>query len=421
VKFSKYNIIRNINGTNYVYNSVTKAFLKADDENVIDFQNSKLKNVETFFEPELLTELIDNGFVLDDKYDELKALEYVYRKNFFNTKDLTLILTPSFECNFACPYCFEAPQKGTRTSEVYFSALRSYAEKYFKAYRHVELSLFGGEPLLLIDKFAELLTETEKLSEKYSFSYSTSITTNGSLLNKKIIHLLVKHHCQTLQITIDGGVESHNRTRAFEKNGAPSFKILMNIINNDLFEYFEQGAPFYLRINLQNNSVEDIRNALQCVDKDVRQFVTVVIRAVYSTECYKANNANSVENLLEYYDMASKLGFKVSINKYFNRSCEACCDEGVFYVTPDLGVWKCVNTMSLPDGKIGSITEDGEMIIDAEKMVNWYRAADCFSDQECLNCKMLPECFGGCILYNSIHKKRLCTPFDMTGLAYFYQ
>lgn len=422
MKFSNYNIIREINGEKYVYNSATKAFLKASLLSSIPFEDSKINNAETLFSTEELPPLIENGFIVDNDFDELKALEYVYRKNFFNATDLTLILTPTFECNFACPYCFEAPQRGTKTSAAYFSALKRYAEKYFKLYRHVEISLFGGEPLLLVDRFADFLDFTRDLSQKYYFSYSTSITTNGSLLNKEIVHTLVQHHCQTLQITIDGGVESHNQTRSFKVNGAPSFDLLMHIINNDLFEYYKnEDSAFYLRINLKNNSVDDIRNALLYVNEQVRPFITVIIRAVYSTECYDAQNMNSVEDLMEYYNMASELGFKISTNRYFNRSCESCCDEGVYFVTPDLSVWKCVNTMSLPNGRIGFITEDGDLEVDAKKMVDWYKAADCFSDPKCVSCKLLPDCFGGCILYNSVNGKRLCTPFDVTGLSYFYE
>ena len=414
--------MRGINGEDYIYNSVTKAFLRVSGDSKVPFESSEISNVERSFSAENLATLIENGFVIEDNFDELKSLEYIYKKTYFNATDLTLILTPTFECNFACPYCFEAPQRGTKTSEVYFLALKRYAKKYFKLYRHVELSLFGGEPLLLLKHFSDFLDYTKALSEQQRFTYSTSITTNGSLLNKKVVHALVTHHCQTLQITIDGGIESHNRTRAFKGTGAPSFDVLMRIINNDLFEYYQiEGAAFYLRINLQCNTVEEIREALLHVDESIRPYVIVIIRAVYSTESYDAHNTNSVEELMEYYNMATDFGFRVSTNRYFNRSCESCCDEGVYYITPDLGVWKCVNTMSLPNGKIGVITEDGNLEVDAAKMVDWYRAADCFSDEKCINCKLLPDCFGGCILYNAINGKRLCTPFDVTGLSYFYE
>ena len=422
MKLSKYNIVHTVNGKTYLYNSLTKAAIRLNSEETaaIDFANDSIVDIQALLNHASIEQLVKNGFIVDDDFDELKAIEYIYRKNFFDSSDLTLILTPTFECNFACPYCFEAPQRGAKTSTVYFDALKRYASRYFRFYRHVELSLFGGEPLLLYKQFNDMLSFTRMLSKQHSFSYSTSITTNGSLLNRDVVHTLLSHNCKTFQITIDGGKASHDKTRSF-KDKKPSFDLLMKVINEELHElYDDESAEFYLRFNLNNNTPNEIRSALIEIKEDIRQHIIVVLRAVYSTSLYSSNNSNSVDELKEYYDVASELGFRISNNRYFNRSCEACCDEKVFYVTPDLGVWKCINTMSLPHGKVGYITEDGDFKVDAKNLIKWYIAADCFADDKCRNCKMLPDCFGGCILHTAIHGTHKCTPFDMTSLSYFY-
>lgn len=411
-----------MDGQTYVYNSLTKASLKLDSALATDvnFEDDSVSNLQERIGQSNIEQLVNNGFIVDDEFDELKSIEYIYRKNYFDSSELTLILTPTFDCNFACPYCFEAPQRGAKTSKEYFDVLKRYAARYFKYYRHVELSLFGGEPLLLYKYFKDILDFTNTLSKQYSFSYSTSIVTNGSLLNRDIVHTLLSHNCKTLQITIDGGRESHDKTRAF-KDKKPSFDLLMRVINEELQELFnDEKAEFYLRINLNNNTTDEIYNALINIREDIRKHITVVLRAVYPTSLYSSNNSNSVDRLREYYDLASNLGFKISNNRYYNRSCEACCDEKVFYLTPDLSMWKCINTMALPNAKVGFLTEEGEFKVDAEKMIKWYAAADCFADEECRNCKMLPDCFGGCILQKSIRGAHKCTPFDMTSLSYFY-
>lgn len=420
MRFSSYNIICNIDDKKYVYNSISKSVIQLQTDCKYDFENDHLSNVEDFFDNEQCFFLQKNGFIVENDLDEFRALEYIYKKNFFDSSDLTLILTPTFECNFACPYCFEVPQRGTKTSSIYFEALKKYADKNFKYYRHVELSLFGGEPLLLYDQFQDMLNYTKKLSEQYTFNYSTSIVTNGSLITESIVETLIKHHCQTFQITIDGGKESHNKTRKF-KNNKSSFDILIKIINEKMEKYFLYSkSEFYLRINLNNNSVEEVKDALLHIREELRKYITVSIRAIYNTESYLGRNRNTVEELKEFYDMAASLGYKLSNNRYYNRSCEACCDEKVFYVTPDLGLWKCINTMSVSNGKIGFINENGDVTIDAKKMLDWYSAANCFSDRKCVKCRRLPDCFGGCILHKSVYGKRVCTPFDMTSLSYFY-
>lgn len=45
MKFSNYNVFRRINGNPYVYNSVTKAFLRVSDT-ALPFEDSTLTNVE---------------------------------------------------------------------------------------------------------------------------------------------------------------------------------------------------------------------------------------------------------------------------------------------------------------------------------------------------------------------------------------
>lgn len=422
MKISKYNIYCTIKGENYIYNSVSKAFVKLNDNMHLNADNGEvnIENIQKTISKEDFALLIDNGYIVDDNYDELKALEYIYKKSYFDTSELTLILTPTFECNFACPYCFEEPQRGSKYSKDYFNIMKKFAERYFKFYRHVELSMFGGEPMLLFQEYNDMLNYTHSLSSKYGFAYSTSVTTNGSLLNSKVIKTILYHNCKSLQITLDGNRESHNQTRCF-KDGSPSFDKLIKIINEEIYEYLNaDDTEFYLRINLKNNSIEEIRETLDEINKDIRGKIYVVLRAVYSTEMYSAKNSNSVDRLMDFYDMASELGFLISKNKYYNRSCEACCDEKTYFITPDLGVWKCINNMSFDYGKIGEISNDGDFVIDANKIINWYSASDCFADEKCKNCKRLPDCFGGCILYNAINGKRKCTAFDMSSLAYFY-
>lgn len=345
-------MVCNIDNKRYVYNSISKSVLQLQIGCEIDFEDDNLCDVENLFNKKQCLSLQNNGFIIEDDFDELKSLEYIYKKNFFDSSELTLILTPTFECNFSCPYCFEAPQRKTKTSKNYFDVLKKYAYKNFKNYRHVELSLFGGEPLLLYSQFSDMLEYTKKLSGQYGFDYSTSIVTNGSLITENIVDSLIKHHCRTLQITLDGGKESHDKTRKF-KNNKPSFDMLIRIINEKLEKYFEDSnSEFYLRINLNNNSVMELKETLLKIKKELRKYIIVSIRVVYNTETYSNKNKNTIDELKEFYDTAASLGYKLSNNRYYNRSCEACCDEKVFYITPDLGIWKCINTMSLENGKI---------------------------------------------------------------------
>jgi len=56
--------------------------------------------------------------------------------------------------------------------------------------------------------------------------------------------------------------------------------------------------------------------------------------------------------------------------------------------------------------------------INYNNIVNWYSAANCFKDEKCLECKKLPDCFGGCVLHKRKKGNRSCKTFDMACLPY---
>ena len=149
-KESKYNIITKINGEDVMYNSISKSFLRVfDGFNIDDIIKSINKNSNVSEEIKLL---IDNGFIVDENSIEVDNLEFLFNRNFFNNSQLNIILMPTLKCNFDCPYCFEKSYRNMKSNKNYFDILGLYSKKYFKYYKHVEISLFGGEPLLLSDK-----------------------------------------------------------------------------------------------------------------------------------------------------------------------------------------------------------------------------------------------------------------------------
>ena len=419
-KESFYNIPKEIDGTRYIYNSFTKAFLKDINGK---FQDSIAQIVEGLNNDDIsmsneVSQLINNGFICDAAFDERKALDFLFRKNIFDSSTLYLVLVPTMKCNFSCPYCFEASFKNMKTSKSYFKALGQYANKAFSNYNHIEISLFGGEPLLNAGNFLIFLSEVKALSLENKFSFSTSITTNGSLLTPEIMENLRMNNCVFMQITLDGDQKSHDNTRKFI-DGRPSFDLLIDKINHLLPDYLaSQTIRFALRINLNNNSVDEMEIALQKIDENIRNYINIFFRPVYQTKTYKENNCNTVFDLKGYYDLATRLGFRLMRNQHVYRSCEACGGENFLHVMPDLSLWKCINNLSRHEAEIGQLSENGDIELDANKLVNWYSSLDCFDDPICRDCKLLPDCFGACPLYKSVYGERLCAPFELVSLPY---
>ena len=156
-KESEYNIEHEINGEKYIYNSISKSFAKNISNKTVQnmLENKELSEKE-------ICELLTNGLLVERARNEIKEFEYLCKKHFFNSSELNIILVPTMNCNFDCSYCFEASHKNIKTKDNYFEILKKYSQKYFKFYRHIEISLFGGEPLLVKRELMDYLSYVRK-------------------------------------------------------------------------------------------------------------------------------------------------------------------------------------------------------------------------------------------------------------------
>lgn len=67
-----------------------------------------------------------------------------------------------------------------------------------------------------------------------------------------------------------------------------------------------------------------------------------------------------------------------------------------FTISPDGGVYLCTHTFD-PAEAVGSLRPGSQPLLpdSAAVYAKWY-ALGPFEDQECVNCQLLPVCFGGC-------------------------
>lgn len=291
-----------------------------------------------------------------------------------------------------------------------------FAKKHFEKYNNIEISLFGGEPLLFHDyifSFFEWLN-----NEMPDVSYFSSIVTNGALLDGKMVQSLLKYKCRSIQITIDGCKKVHDQNRIF-KNGKETYNLLIENINNCVSK-LSCECQFNLRINLNNVSVDEVKSTLSDVDSSLRKKVKLLFRPIYNTECFKQDNTNTFSDIKQFLDLATSMGFDIVRNTYYYQACESCSGDNFFFIMPDLSIWKCINNLIFREAQIGFIGKDGDIQFDSDKLINWYKYSNCFSDEQCKTCKMLPDCFGGCVLYRAKNGKRSCKEFEMAALPYLY-
>ncbi len=410
LKLSIYNDFIDIEERHYLINYLSGSIIELDN---LHYEKLMKMQEDMDGEQDLLDEgeidfLYSRGFLVENNFDEKEYLKYIWKYG-FNPNALTLQIEPTLKCNFACVYCFEDGFPQITMSKEHQERLLRFVEKYMQREELSSLNViwFGGEPLL-VPHIVEELTQGfrqifDKLGLNFETKYKANIVTNGSLLTEKIRNKLQEWRVTNIQITIDGSEKVHNLRRPF-RGGKPSFDIVWkNFIDLLKFIHFQDlNIKVVLRINFSLDVKDEVTEVLDLIPFELRRHVEVTYKHYFpkSTEWAKPQPkmiplepVSVIESKLDY--IAYQKGYK-SVRLELDPKPFYCPSTTAHYfeVSPDLKIYKC-NVAAGERPPIGEIDKDGNLIFNFPELLNWVNI-DPFSDPECLNCKLLPICMGGC-------------------------
>jgi uncharacterized protein len=144
-------------------------------------------------------------------------------------------------CNMGCRYCYGSAGSGEWKDAPYlygagragmtFETARRGVDFLFEAsgsQKDLSVVFFGGEPLLefgLIEMIVPYIKEREKETGK---SVNLSLSTNGLLLNKRVVNFLVRHKIGC-QVSIDGPPYIHDKNRSLPDGTGSYDKVMPGI------------------------------------------------------------------------------------------------------------------------------------------------------------------------------------------------
>ena len=250
--------------------------------------------------------LLQRGHITrKDEAGELADLKLLSRihKTIQGRSGIGLIIMPTYDCNFRCPYCFEQHRlkkgqdwldntMGDGMIEAIFAALKDYRAR---GYALGKCSFYGGEPFL-----AKNLGVVKKIADKCrELDLSMNAVTNGYDL-ETYLDFLEEYKVGSIQVTVDGTAELNDRRR-LHKNGLPTYDRILSNVELAL----QRGVTVHLRVNVGKENLHGIKDLID--DLKARGFIAKEEeRAKEETELRKTDpEAKTKRGVFTYYFKAT--------------------------------------------------------------------------------------------------------------------
>lgn len=425
LKFSDYNIVVKCklhSGYNIVH-GYRGNYMHLDDDIGIKFFNRD----EALFDEnkKVLEKLVKYGFLCYEDTDELSAIKHV--ADIMHNKGqekYKVTIIPTYSCNFRCPYCFENKSftKEQKCNEKNIMSIEmvdnifNIIEKHDN-FKQKVIHLFGGEPLKKDN--LEIISYIVNKGLKHGLKFVA--TTNGYDL-EYFKDVLNSNGISTVQITLDGSGELHNKTRHLH-NGMPTFEKIIDNIDT----YLKKGISIIVRTNISLSNIDEIKNLIYLYKE--KGWLNYKNFAYYFSPIYK----DSVDEYMDNIDYNAILKYienngitnDLSIchvggyrNIYFRLKsliqnkrmvlfdAERCsaCNNGIM-IAPDGTIYTC-DEMLGTENKCGQIS-DGRLIVnDLYKKWN----SRYVSVMECSKCKYALFCGGGCAVESFRNNRDINSP-----------
>jgi sulfatase maturation enzyme AslB (radical SAM superfamily) len=100
----------------------------------------------------------------------------------FSSNYLNLIILPTEACNFRCTYCYETFENKKMPRPV-VTGIKSLINRRGEDLDRLDISWFGGEPLLALDVITEITKHALDVAKTDGFTFHSGMTTNGDSCN----------------------------------------------------------------------------------------------------------------------------------------------------------------------------------------------------------------------------------------------
>ncbi len=347
---------------------------------------------------EFYNQLLEGGFIVENDYDDIKAVIDNGLNICNNNTNYNLIINPTTNCNFNCWYCYEKHSPEARMDLQTKERIELFIRKVIESGIEVfDLSFFGGEPLLyydntvrpIIDKVREMVSSYPECKLKVNYHF----TTNGYLCGERVIsHLDEGDEGKSFQITLDGNRDLHNKVR-FSASGLGSYdRIIKNIKR-----IAEKQWRVNVRINYTKANAESVIHILddfKDMPEKVRNYINFDFQKVWQENMSQSDDKIIEDTISDFRESDFCVTDSYSHVNAYRYPCYADMkNECVINYNGD--VYKCTARDFTRENRLGELSKDGEIIWDNPEFIE-RRTCMKFNKEVCQKCRIFPICGGGC-------------------------
>ena len=365
----------------------------------------------------LQKQLIFSGLLTKASSYEEEIADYFDRKIKANEEKLLIYFTITSRCDLKCRYCFEnhLERSDTKPEEIkLFAELLEKSLENNRKIKGVELTLFGGEPLLRIDLCCLLLSLVKEICLRRNISYKFAMTSNGMIAKKQELRDLKNRGLTDIQITFDGWKNSHDKIRKVEGKG---YKDLLRNIS-----WLGKSFNLILKYNIRKQNVNDFTNFVEDIKSLKLKNVIIKLEALQSTLTdsddsfyFSPQDSKLAET---YFDLAKIVianSLKVDISSAMKPPCMVSAANS-FMIEPDGDISACVSAYKVSSLCLGNIRKMKTSLLsfsDREKRTKIKENILKAAKKKCVleKCPYFPICETGCMFVKETLKINSDLPY----------
>jgi radical SAM protein with 4Fe4S-binding SPASM domain len=259
----------------------------------------------------------------------------------------------------------------------------------------VNITWYGGEPLIASDKITLICSELSK----QSIEFSSTIISNMSLLNSILLDaVMTVWNLKYIMVTLDALSEKYDAIKNYT-NTKYNFETVINNIQSAV----EAGINVDIRVNFD---CHDLSNAIDVITYVKEKFggkVTLHVKPLITTHSSAFDEFDGVHPYSKILDRQIQAGYPVTKNRLGLIESRTACPHinttRFAVIDPHGGIYNCEKFMVLGQ-KIGTVWDCNEPFKNSCSVT--------FDYVECANCKLNKFCKGGCSNSEVLRDKRLC-------------